>query len=668
MSSVEALVTIGAREDKISLICSTLETLKRQIIETSKETEQGKELTKITDCNGSEIETDQHFQNVVQRLHPLHLYAYFQPNKQTTSQKKERQSYQVKCPLVLLAGAMKYEQRPYLECIKQDLDLFQNLFENKFGYRLFSTYNSQHPNTESLTLNDLNNFILERRLDLLRDSDEQPYDALIFVWCGYTKFKGNTNALLITSDNKTKDFQDIQNELVMHADYFAEKPKIFINISYGEEEENGVCNIWHNQNVHIFTVVATIPSIRPSFDNSEHRIEKKESISTEIFCRVFQSNVNQSLQFVIEHVNEIVQGQTLSKKMICSDVYLIPRLRGNHDINITTEILDFKKHWNKYWRKSNAEAMKIVMQMINSNEQGLIIVANYTNAWQMAIGKSSIRLDDNTLSLRRLIHSNNTKKKQFEDYCLYVITSRAVILSDIEIDGNVYSVNCEIQCKGKNVKITTQLFVTKDTLVDQQVMQSISPIRWDTTIHFDIFVTIQDLENKADQFLAMRSFDEAIDYSEQALQLSIRKLGINHPYVAIIYNTLGVVCRNDRQHDKAIEYYEKALDIFVSIFGSTHLHIGTTHYNLGQSYFYKGQYDKAVECYEYSLKIRKGIFKMNDRYIADACWNLGSTLKKKGEPKNAGKCYEEAWKIYSAIFGEWNKETLQAKINVKEFV
>ncbi|ETO34869.1 hypothetical protein RFI_02218, partial [Reticulomyxa filosa] len=36
------------------------------------------------------------------------------------------------------------------------------------------------------------------------------------------------------------------------------------------------------------------------------------------------------------------------------------------------EPLDFKKHWNKFWRKCNVEASKIVEQMIHSNEQGLI--------------------------------------------------------------------------------------------------------------------------------------------------------------------------------------------------------------------------------------------------------------------------------------------------------
>ncbi|ETO04920.1 hypothetical protein RFI_32477 [Reticulomyxa filosa] len=74
MSLNKAFVTIGSKEYTLHLTNLTLEHLKEQLVEASKEDERGKVLTKITDLNGHDIETDQQLQNT----YPLNVYAYFQ--------------------------------------------------------------------------------------------------------------------------------------------------------------------------------------------------------------------------------------------------------------------------------------------------------------------------------------------------------------------------------------------------------------------------------------------------------------------------------------------------------------------------------------------------------------------------------------------------------------
>ncbi|ETO36770.1 putative tetratricopeptide TPR2 protein [Reticulomyxa filosa] len=657
MSSIETFVTIGSNKYTLHLTNLSFEGLKEQIVEVNKNNEQRNVLTKITDCDGHEIETDEQLQNIFDDFHSLHLYAYFQPTStEKNAEKKQTMPFhQVKNPLVLLAGAMKYEsQQSHLEGVKQDLDLFESLFQSKLGYQTFNTYNSQNTNTESLTLSDLNSFILRHRLDFINDN--KFYDSLIFVWCGYTNFE---NTLLVTSDCQTKSWSDIQNELVINSEA---KPKIFIVISYKQEIDNNAENVLCKQSGDVFTIIVNTKHL---FDNS--RNERKESHFTEMFCQIVQNNVNQSLQFVI---NQIMQRKiTLHSLNFDTDIYLIPRLHNNDNKKdkislMTVETLDLKKHWNKNWRKANAEAAKIVMKMLTANEQGLIIVASNTKLWQMAIRKCSITMEDTLFSLRVLINNEKTEKQQFEEYYLYVIKSKLVVLSEINIDGNAYAVNSEIQCKGKNVKITTQLFVTNNTTIDKQLLKFISPIQWNAKIHHDILVYIQDLEDRAHNHLAETSFNDAINCLQQALEFSIDNFGINHPYIGITYCLIGISYRSDSKYDEAIEYYEKALNTFLSIFGNEHIHIGNTYFHLGQGHFYKQDYDKTIEYYEHSLKIRKGKLEIKDRYSGDSYWNLGLTFEKKGEKNNACQYYEKAWKEYSMIFGEWNEETLQAKEEV----
>ncbi|ETO31851.1 hypothetical protein RFI_05268 [Reticulomyxa filosa] len=334
---------------------------------------------------------------------------------------------------------------------------------------------------------------------------------------------------------------------------------------------------------------------------------------------------------------------------------------------IQTETLDLKTHWNRNWRKANTEAVKIVMEMLKNDEQGLIVVANDTHAWQVAINESLQTSKDDEFSFHVLINNEILETKIFGEYCLYVITSKIILFNGITIDGNVYAVNCEIQCKGDNVNITTQLFVTSHAIISQSLTKSISPIQWNAKIHHDILVQIQDFEEQSERCAGQRKYVESIHYLQQALQIAIDIFGLKHPYIAIMYNLIGINYKDNRQYDEAVIYYKKAIKLVIDIFGNTSLHVGNTLFNLGHLYCNnKKQYDKAIKCYERSLQIRKDIFKIKDRFIGDSYSNLGLSFKQKGEVNSAHQYYEEAWKAYSVIFGEWNDETLRSKTHIKE--
>ncbi|ETO17374.1 hypothetical protein RFI_19948 [Reticulomyxa filosa] len=306
--------------------------------------------------------------------------------------------------------------------------------------------------------------------------------------------------------------------------------------------------------------------------------------------------------------------------------------KETNSAEIQIETLDIGKHWNKNWRHSNAIAAKCVMKMLNNNEQGLIIVANNTNLWQMAISKASIATNDGTFSFRVLINNEKLETKVFGEYCLYVIKSKIILFNEITIDGNVYAVNCEIQCKGNNVNITTQLFVTSHVIIPQSLTKSISPIQWDTKIHYDIFVPIQDLADASEQYVDKRNYSESINCLQQALHRSIKAF-------------------EAEEYDKAVEYDEKALQILSKALG---LHI----WNI---YLRKRDYTKSIECYEHSLKIRKEILGISSRNIGDSCWNLAMALEQNGEKNKACQYFEESWKTYTVLYGEWNIETLRAR-------
>ncbi|ETO35970.1 hypothetical protein RFI_01092, partial [Reticulomyxa filosa] len=127
----------------------------------------------------------------------------------------------------------------------------------------------------------------------------------------------------------------------------------------------------------------------------------------------------------------------------------------------------------------------------------------------------------------------------FRDYWVYIIKSKLVVFNEINIDGNLYVINSEIQCKGK-ITITTQLFITENTIIDQQLRQYILPILWNTKLHYDVPLQIQDIENKAEECLEKKEFDMAIFHLQKHLDFSIKTFGFYHHYVAIAYNMIGL--------------------------------------------------------------------------------------------------------------------------------
>ncbi|ETO11209.1 hypothetical protein RFI_26167 [Reticulomyxa filosa] len=331
--------------------------------------------------------------------------------------------------------------------------------------------------------------------------------------------------------------------------------------------------------------------------------------------------------------------------------------------DIIHETLDFKNHWNADWIKSNVEAAKIVEQMTKQSEQGLVVVAKKIHQWHNAASTKLVEIDDN-FPFITIINNDKDEKYQFGDYWVYVIKKKLVILNGINIDGNIYAIDCEIRLE-ENANITTQIFFAKNVIIHQKFKHIISPIQWNARFHYEIPVRLQGLQDKAKDCFKKNVFDYAIFEFQKALDLSINAFGPNHAYVADSYNSLGLSYDKKGHYEKAIECYEKSLKITLNIFGKNHAWVANLYNHLGHVYDNKQQYEDAINYYEKSLYIWEQMFGNTNRVIGDLNWNLGRVFEEKDEMKTAGKYYEKTWKTYSRTLGDWHPETLEAKEKVK---
>ncbi|ETO27891.1 hypothetical protein RFI_09245 [Reticulomyxa filosa] len=686
----KVFVTIDSTKYEIGLTTLSIQSLKDRIIEISKSDQHGNTLLKITDSNGHVVETDQNVMEAFEYYHG-HFAAHFEPSpfflyisvhffflviernkslskneeeKRKKSETSQNELIELKNPLVLLAGAMEYENQPNVDKIKTDLVLLKALFQQTFGYEVFTTFDPEKKTTGLLTLDELNGFVLSHGVSWRESARKESYDGLIFVWCGHRGFEDDRDTL-VTSEGKTKTLKSIIDAFAIDTScFFVRKPKIFITIGY---EKEGSSYFWTAKveaskfRIKLYGTVLMVISSHCLHIHSENMIlalltwktQKKEVLEAAVIGQAPESDVMPYTS--TETTLEVywTQRSSLSAALVQSDDVkqepeaLINSQDGYSNMHIPSNI---HKHRNKYWKLANMEATKMVEEMMRHEEQGLIIVANNIPQLMKPIDES---LPKDQLPFSMLVNSSDMYKKEFDTYWVCCIKKEWVILDYINIDGNVYVVDCHIQGIGT---IDMQVFVTDHGKVDP-CLELINPsILWNTKFHHDIPIQIQGLIDKGQQCTDIILFDDSISYFQQALQICIGILGNAHPDVSDLYSYLGDNYDNKGDYDKAIECYEEALKIRLNCLGTEHPDVATSYCNLGATCYNKQDYKKAAEHHCNALDIRLNIFGNNHIDVATSYQHLGNSCFKNGQYDKAIKNYQKAVTIRLNLTGKNNYE------------
>ena len=80
-------------------------------------------------------------------------------------------------------------------------------------------------------------------------------------------------------------------------------------------------------------------------------------------------------------------------------------------------------------------------------------------------------------------------------------------------------------------------------------------------------------------------------------------LGSDHPDVAMSYNNMAIVYKNQGKYVEALEQHQKALDIKLVALGSDHPNVAMSYNNMAIVYYNQGKYAEALELYHKALDI-----------------------------------------------------------------
>ncbi len=149
-------------------------------------------------------------------------------------------------------------------------------------------------------------------------------------------------------------------------------------------------------------------------------------------------------------------------------------------------------------------------------------------------------------------------------------------------------------------------------------------------------------------------YDKALEYYGLALDIRKRRLGENHMEVSNSYNNIGYLLYKKEQFDKALEIHNKALNIRQKLLDPHHLKILQSIEHIGLCYGGMEKYDEAEKYFRKILEIRTKKYGYNHHLTGYALYNLGAVADEVPDFKKAASYFEEAIEIGKVVYGPHN--------------
>src|SRR5215469_10164421 len=99
--------------------------------------------------------------------------------------------------------------------------------------------------------------------------------------------------------------------------------------------------------------------------------------------------------------------------------------------------------------------------------------------------------------------------------------------------------------------------------------------------------------------------EEGLSLALRLLEPSQRILGPQHPEVAEVHATIGILARRTGRYELAIEHQQRALEIRIRSFGESDLSVAASLSNLGTVQMEARDFPAAEGCYRKALAIRE---------------------------------------------------------------
>ncbi len=241
---------------------------------------------------------------------------------------------------------------------------------------------------------------------------------------------------------------------------------------------------------------------------------------------------------------------------------------------------------------------------------------------------------------------------------------------------------CDCQKKSLHIRLQLQGEKHRETIKDclNVAIESENMGNYDQAIHYsqqaldmqmkahrkekELELTAIALYNLGMNNYRMREYSLAIKHLQSCLKIQRQIFGETHSETANTYDLLGINYCFLAKYNKALIFHQKSLAIRQQLFGDNHLHIAASYSNFGNIYIKKGNYEKAIQYLHKSGQIKRQYAKDSPRHIAINHINLSAVYLLKGDYDKALDHAFKSLNIYTEALGSLHPENSKCLDNI----
>ncbi|KAK3341084.1 hypothetical protein B0T25DRAFT_329824 [Lasiosphaeria hispida] len=164
-------------------------------------------------------------------------------------------------------------------------------------------------------------------------------------------------------------------------------------------------------------------------------------------------------------------------------------------------------------------------------------------------------------------------------------------------------------------------------------------------------------------FYNLGKYQEAEQMHQQALQLSEKVSGQEHPDTLTSMNNLALVLRGQGKYQEAEQMHRRALQLREKVLGQEHPDTLTSMNNLALVLQSQGKYQEAEQMHRQALQLREKVSGQEHPDTLASMNNLALVLQSQGKYQEAERMHRQALQFSKKVSGQEHPDTLTSMNN-----
>lgn len=157
------------------------------------------------------------------------------------------------------------------------------------------------------------------------------------------------------------------------------------------------------------------------------------------------------------------------------------------------------------------------------------------------------------------------------------------------------------------------------------------------------------------------SLANAVRYQRQAVTVSERTLGLDHPETLTQYMNLAVLERSEGNTEASLRCQKHILELWDIVYGNGHPDCVNAISNVALTLQNARQFDLSLKLYQSAHEMAVALFGAESIHTANLAHELSQAYTLTGELKSALNVEKEAWRVFEARLGKEDAQTRESE-------